>query len=78
MSARVVHFELPYVDADRARAFYGSVFDWQTVPMPEMDYTLVMTGPSGDQGPTEPGRHVVALEMQPAMQQHPTSAKELA
>ncbi len=26
----------------------------------------------------EPGRHVVALEMQPAMQQHPTSAKELA
>jgi len=25
------------------------------MPMPEMDYTMVATGPSGDQGPTEPG-----------------------
>ncbi len=55
MSARVVHFELPYDDAERARQFYASVFDWQVVPMPDMAYTLVMTGPSGDRGPEEPG-----------------------
>ena len=55
MSARVVHFELPYDDAERARQFYASVFDWQLVPMPDMGYTLVMTGPSGDRGPEEPG-----------------------
>jgi predicted enzyme related to lactoylglutathione lyase len=55
MSARVVHFELPYDDAERARGFYSSVFDWQLNPLEEMSYTLVMTGPSGDQGPEEAG-----------------------
>jgi predicted enzyme related to lactoylglutathione lyase len=55
MSARVVHFEIPFDDADRARSFYRDVFDWQIMSMPEMDYNLVSTGPSGDQGPTEPG-----------------------
>jgi predicted enzyme related to lactoylglutathione lyase len=55
MSGRVVHFELPYDDGDRARAFYGNAFGWQLMPVPEMGYTLVMSGPSTDQGPTEAG-----------------------
>ncbi len=56
MSGRVVHFEIPYDDGDRARSFYKEIFGWQLVTMPEMGgYTLVTTGPSGDQGPTEPG-----------------------
>ena len=56
MSGRVVHFEIPYDDGDRARSFYKEIFDWQLVTMPEMGgYTLVMSGPSTDQGPTEPG-----------------------
>jgi predicted enzyme related to lactoylglutathione lyase len=56
MSSRVVHFEVPFDDADRAQSFYRDVFGWQVQPMPEMDYTSVMTGPVGDQGmPTEPG-----------------------
>jgi predicted enzyme related to lactoylglutathione lyase len=55
MSGRVVHFEIPFDDADRARAFYRDVFGWQLLEMPDMSYTLVMTGPSGDEGPTEPG-----------------------
>ena len=55
MAARVVHFEIPYDDAERARAFYASAFEWDLVPMEGMDYTLVTTGPSGEQGPTEPG-----------------------
>jgi predicted enzyme related to lactoylglutathione lyase len=51
-----VHFEIPFDDGDRARGFYKEIFDWQLQTMPEMGgYTLVMTGPSGDQGPTEPG-----------------------
>lgn len=56
MSARVVHFEVPFDDADRARGFYREVFDWQIQSMPEMGYDIVSTGPVGDQGmPTEPG-----------------------
>jgi predicted enzyme related to lactoylglutathione lyase len=55
MSARVVHFEVPFDDADRARAFYRDVFDWQIQEMPEMGYNLVATGPTGEQGPEEAG-----------------------
>ena len=55
MSGRVVHFEVPYDDGDRARRFYKDVFGWQLQEMPEMNYTLVTSGPSGDSGPTEAG-----------------------
>ena len=55
MSGRVVHFEVPYDDGDRARSFYKEAFGWQLMEMPEMSYTIVMSGPSGDSGPTEPG-----------------------
>ncbi len=56
MSGRVVHFEIPFDDGDRARSFYKEIFDWQLQTMPEMGgYTLVTTGPSSETGPTEPG-----------------------
>jgi uncharacterized protein len=56
MSGRVVHFEVPFDDGDRARGFYKEIFGWQLQTMPEMGgYTLVMSGPSGDTGPTEAG-----------------------
>ena len=56
MSNRVVHFEIPFDDGDRARAFYGEVFGWQVMPVPGMEYTMVMTGPTDQEtGPTEPG-----------------------
>jgi uncharacterized protein len=55
MSGRVVHFEIPFDDGDRARAFYEKAFGWNLMNLPDMGYTLVMSGPSGDQGPTEPG-----------------------
>ena len=55
MSGRVVHFEVPFEDGDRARGFYKEAFGWQVMEMPEMGYTIVMTGPSGDSGPTESG-----------------------
>ena len=56
---KVVHFEVPADDLDRAKDFYGSVFGWnlQTVPMPGGEYTVVMTTPVDEQTqlPTEPG-----------------------
>ncbi len=55
MSGRVVHFEIPYEDGDRARGFYRDAFGWEVQPMPEMDYTMVSSGPSGEQGPSESG-----------------------
>ena len=57
MSGRVVHFEVPYDDADRARAFYSDVFGWEIQSMPEFDYNFVQTGPTAaDTGmPSEPG-----------------------
>ena len=50
-----MHFEILVEDGDRARSFYTGAFGWQLQEMPGMDYTLVMSGPSGEQGPTEPG-----------------------
>ena len=56
MAGRVVHFEVPYDDADRAGRFYADLFGWQLMPMPEMGYTIVMTGPTDQEsGPTESG-----------------------
>jgi uncharacterized protein len=55
MSGRVVHFEIPFDDGDRARSFYAEAFGWQVQAMPGMDYTLATVGPSGDTGPTEAG-----------------------
>lgn len=56
MSGRVVHFEIPFDDGDRARKFYADTFGWQLMPIPEMGYTIVTTGPSDPQtGPSEPG-----------------------
>ena len=56
MSGHVVHFEIPADDMERAKRFYQSAFGWQLTTMPGMDYTMVGTVASNDQGtPTEPG-----------------------
>jgi len=56
MGGRVVHFEIPFDDGDRARAFYQNAFGWNITHIPEMGYTLVSTGPTIEQGPpSEPG-----------------------
>ena len=56
MTGRVVHFEIPFEDGDRARGFYADVFGWNIMNMPEMNYTMVSTGPTDEQGPpSEPG-----------------------
>lgn len=56
MSNKVVHFEIPADDVDRAREFYGKAFGWQITPFPGMPYWGVGTTPSDEQGmPTELG-----------------------
>ena len=56
---KVVHFEIPAEDVERAKGFYGSVFGWhlQTMPMPGGEYTSAMTTAVDDQTqqPSEPG-----------------------
>jgi uncharacterized protein len=56
MAGRVVHFEIPYDDGDRARRFYAEAFGWQLQEMPDLQYTMVSTGPVTEEGmPSEPG-----------------------
>jgi predicted enzyme related to lactoylglutathione lyase len=57
--AKVVHFEIPAEDLERAKNFYSSVFGWklETTPVPGGEYTSVVTTPVDEQTqlPTEPG-----------------------
>ncbi|MGB9378471.1 MAG: VOC family protein [Mycobacteriales bacterium] len=56
MSGRVVHFEVPADNIDRARDFYRDAFGWNVTAMPGMDYTMVSTTATNEQGaPTEAG-----------------------
>ncbi|UUV32431.1 VOC family protein [Amycolatopsis roodepoortensis] len=70
MAGRVVHFEIPFEDGDRARGFYREVFGWKADTMPELDYTMVASGPTTETGmPAEPGfinGGMLAKELSPA------------
>jgi uncharacterized protein len=56
MADKVVHFEIPADDLDRARAFYGEAFGWAINSIPELDYSTVETTPTDDANmPTESG-----------------------
>jgi predicted enzyme related to lactoylglutathione lyase len=49
---RVVHFEIPADDLDRAQRFYWDTFGWEItkVPMPEAEYYIANTVPMESQG----------------------------
>ena len=55
MGGRVVHFEIPFDDEERATAFYTGVFGWKLQAIPELSYVLATTGPSEQGPPSEPG-----------------------
>jgi hypothetical protein len=56
MSRKVVHFEIPADDVERASQFYQEAFGWRLAPVPGLAYTMVETTESGPDGrPTEPG-----------------------
>ncbi len=53
----VVHFEMPYDDAQRMSAFYQQAFGWQAQALgADMgNYVVVTTGESTPAGPVRPG-----------------------
>lgn len=57
--AKVVHFEIPTDDLDRAKAFYADVLGWKlsSIPMTGGEYTVATTTDVDEQTqmPTEPG-----------------------
>jgi hypothetical protein len=57
MTGRVVHFEVPFEDQERAASFYAEAFGWELQAMPETSYVMVTTGPTAPMGggPKEPG-----------------------
>lgn len=59
----VIHFELPYDDAQRIARFYESVFGWETKPLgAEMgNYVLAMTS-NPSHAPARPGATPGAID----------------
>jgi uncharacterized protein len=56
MSGKVVHFEIPADDVERAQGFYRDAFGWEINPMPEFNYAMVTTTPADETGmPAERG-----------------------
>jgi uncharacterized protein len=53
---KVIHFEVPFDDAERAKRFYKTMFDWDLQDMPEMNYIIARSGPTDETYmPKEPG-----------------------
>ena len=53
---KVVHFEIPFDNKERAMKFYSQCFGWQLQDMPDMNYVMANTTATGpDYRPTEPG-----------------------
>ena len=49
--SRVIHFEIPAAEPDRAAAFYGKAFGWKFDKWPgPMEYWMVVTGKEGEPG----------------------------
>ncbi len=56
MKGKVIHFEIPADNLTRAQNFYKNTFGWQINAMPEMNYTMVGTTESDENGmPKAPG-----------------------
>lgn len=52
----VVHFEIPAENLERAKKFYGDIFGWNIMDVPGVDYTMLTTIESDEQGfPKKPG-----------------------
>ena len=53
---KVVHFEIPFENKDRAMKFYTQCFGWQLADVPEMQYVVAQTvDVDENQMPKEPG-----------------------
>ena len=53
---KVMHFEIPTDDLNRAKKFYQDIFGWELMDVPGMEYTIVRTVPVDDNNmPKEKG-----------------------
>jgi uncharacterized protein len=56
MKAQVVHFEIPLDNVERGHKFYQETFGWKVNVLPGMNYAMVQTTESGEDGrPKSPG-----------------------
>jgi len=54
---KVVHFEIPFDNSERAQKFYKDVFGWQINKFPDMYYYIAITAETDQKTmvPKEPG-----------------------
>lgn len=70
---KVVHFEIPFEDKQRAMTFYADCFDWQLADIPAMNYVMASTVDVDDQQmPKEPGAINGGLFPRPQEAPNPT------
>jgi uncharacterized protein len=70
---KVVHFEIPFDDKQRAMKFYTSAFGWQLTDMPEMSYVMALSVDVDDKHmPKEPGAINGGIMPRPKEAPHPT------
>lgn len=69
---KVVHFEIPFDDKNRAMKFYGDVFGWQLTDMPQMSYVMANSvAVDASYRPSEPGAINGGLFPRPKDAPHP-------
>jgi predicted enzyme related to lactoylglutathione lyase len=44
---KVVHFEIPFDDKKRASKFYSTLFGWELLDIPEMEYVMAHAAHTG-------------------------------
>jgi predicted enzyme related to lactoylglutathione lyase len=70
---RVVHFEIPFDDKQRAMKFYADTFGWRLMDVPEMNYVVASTVDVDEkQMPKEPGAINGGLFQRPWEAPNPT------
>ena len=70
---KVVHFEIPFDDKNRAMKFYTDAFGWRLMDMPQMNYVIASTVDVDDkQMPKEPGAINGGLFQRPKEAPNPT------
>jgi uncharacterized protein len=70
---KVIHFEIPFDDKQRALKFYTDSFGWQLTDMPEMNYVMARTAEVDEkQMPKERGAINGGLLQRPKEAAHPT------
>jgi predicted enzyme related to lactoylglutathione lyase len=70
--AKVVHFEIPFDDKERAMKFYAETFGWRLTDMPQMSYVMAQSVDVDErQMPKESGAINGGLFKRPKEAPHP-------